>query len=170
MIKDSLKRIWILSKKNISLYIKKGPVLIFGLMFPFFMTLSWVIGREISFNQVFIGIISMTSFFTEIRKFDKNVSLINSVFLKYSGIEDIHLELEDMRKLNIKGINVNYNFANFEVFKRIKEHGFKFCVWGVLFKRSMKKFLIMKYNGEYIDAIMSNQPDRLVKFRNEFQN
>ena len=64
MIKDSLQRIWILSKKNISLYIKKGPVLIFGLMFPFFMTLSWVIGREISFNQVFIGIISMTSFFT----------------------------------------------------------------------------------------------------------
>ena len=64
MIRDSFQRIWILSKKNISLYIKKGPVLIFGLMFPFFMTLSWVIGREISFNQVFIGIISMTSFFT----------------------------------------------------------------------------------------------------------
>jgi ABC-2 type transport system permease protein len=64
MIKDSLQRIWILSKKNITLYIKKGPVLVFGLMFPFFMTLSWVIGREISFNQVFIGIISMTSFFT----------------------------------------------------------------------------------------------------------
>ncbi len=64
MIKDSLNRIWILCKKNISLYIKKGPVLIFGLMFPFFMTLSWVIGRDISINQVFIGIIAMTSFFT----------------------------------------------------------------------------------------------------------
>ncbi|TFF90702.1 MAG: ABC transporter permease [Promethearchaeota archaeon] len=33
-------------------------------MFPFFMTLSWVIGRDISLNHVFIGIISMTSFFT----------------------------------------------------------------------------------------------------------
>ena len=64
MIQDSLARIWLLSKKNITLYIKKGPVLIFGLMFPFFMTLSWVIGREISLNLVFIGIISMTSFFT----------------------------------------------------------------------------------------------------------
>ena len=64
MIKDSLNRIWILCKKNISLYIKKGPVLIFGLIFPFFMTLSWVIGRDISINQVFIGIIAMTSFFT----------------------------------------------------------------------------------------------------------
>ena len=64
MIQDSLTRIWLLSKKNITLYIKKGPVLIFGLMFPFFMTLSWVIGREISLNLVFIGIIAMTSFFT----------------------------------------------------------------------------------------------------------
>lgn len=113
---------------------------------------------------------SLRDFFTEIRNFDKNVSLINSVFLKHSVIEDKHLELEDMRKLNIKGINVNYNFANFELFKRVKEHGFKFCVWGVLFKRSMKKFLTMKYNGDYIDAIMSNQPDRLIKFRNEIQN
>ncbi len=64
MIQDSLNRIWLLSKKNITLYIKKGPVLIFGLMFPFFMTLSWVIGRKISLNLVFIGIIAMTSFFT----------------------------------------------------------------------------------------------------------
>ena len=113
---------------------------------------------------------SLNKFFSEIRKFDKNVTLINSVFLKHLVIEDEHLEIEDMRKLNIEAINVNYNYANFELFKRVKEHGFKFCVWGVLFKRSMKKFLTMKYNGEYIDAIMSNQPDRLVKFRNEFQN
>ena len=64
MIQESIKKIWLLSKKNITLYIKKGPVLIFGLMFPFFMALSWVIGREISLNLVFVGIISMTSFFT----------------------------------------------------------------------------------------------------------
>jgi len=64
MINDVLNRIWILSKKNISLYIKKGPVLIFGLLFPFFMTLSWAIGRAIPINHLFIGIVSMTSFFT----------------------------------------------------------------------------------------------------------
>ena len=96
--------------------------------------------------------------------------MINSVFLKHPVNDDKHLELEDMRKLNIIGFNVNYNFANFELFKRVKEHGFKFCVWGVLFKRSMKNLLTMKYKGEYIDAIMSNHPDRLVKFRNELQN
>ena len=113
---------------------------------------------------------SLSDFFKEIRKFDKNVALINSVSIKHSVIEDKHLEIDDMRKLNIKGINVNYNFANIELFKRVKELGFNFCIWGVLFKRSMKKFLTMKYKGEYIDAIMSNQPGRLVKFRNEFQN
>ncbi|MHA1510121.1 MAG: ABC transporter permease, partial [Promethearchaeota archaeon] len=64
MIRESLRKIWIFSQKNITLYFKKGPVLIFGLMFPFFMALSWVIGKEISLNQVFVGIISMTAFFT----------------------------------------------------------------------------------------------------------
>jgi len=64
MNKSDLMTIWILCKKNIALYIKRGPVLIFGLMFPFFITLSWVIGRDLSFEQIFIGIIAMTSFFT----------------------------------------------------------------------------------------------------------
>ena len=112
----------------------------------------------------------LSKFFSEIRNFNKDVVLINSVSLKYSVIEEQHLEIEDMRKLNVEGINVNYNYANFELFKKVKEHGFKFYIWGVLFKRSMQKFLTMKYNGHFIDGIMSNQPDRLLKFRNEIQN
>ncbi len=53
-----------LCRKNITLYIKKGPVLIFGLLFPFFMTLAWVIGRDLTSSQIFVGIIVMTAFFT----------------------------------------------------------------------------------------------------------
>lgn len=113
---------------------------------------------------------TLSKFYSGIRNYDKNVTLVNSVSLRNSVIEDEHLEIEDMRKLNIMGINVNYNYANFELFKRVKDFGFKFCVWGIIFRRPMKKFLTMKYNGEYIDAMMSNQPGRLVKFRNEFQN
>ncbi|MHA1684084.1 MAG: ABC transporter permease [Promethearchaeota archaeon] len=60
----SMKRIWLLSRKNMKLYVKKGPVLIFGLFFPFFLTLSWIIGRSIDILQTFVGIISMTIFFT----------------------------------------------------------------------------------------------------------
>lgn len=107
--------------------------------------------------------------FSEIREFDKNVSLINSIFLKYSTIEEKHLELESMKELNVQGINVNYNFANFELFRKIVDKGFKFYVWGVLFNRSMEKFLNMNYQGRFIDAMMSNFPEKLVKLRDKIQ-
>ncbi|MHA1650192.1 MAG: ABC transporter permease [Candidatus Helarchaeota archaeon] len=61
---ETIKNIWMLTKKNITLYVRKGPVLIFGLMFPFFMVLSWVLGRQITLSQIFVGIVAMTSFFT----------------------------------------------------------------------------------------------------------
>ncbi len=64
MNSDILTNIWMITKKNITLYIKKGPVLIFGLMFPFFMLLAWILGRDLTSTQIFIGIVSMTSFFT----------------------------------------------------------------------------------------------------------
>lgn len=108
--------------------------------------------------------------FSKIREFDKKVTLVNSIFLKHSPIKEKHLELESMRKLNVQGINVNFNFANFELFKKVKDNGFKFYIWGILFKRSMHKFLTMKYKEEYIDAMMSNLPDRLLKMRDEIQN
>ncbi len=108
--------------------------------------------------------------FSKIREFDKKVTLINSIYLPNSPITEKHLELENMRKLNIQVINVNFNFANFELFKKIKEEGFKFYVWGILFKRTMHELLTMKYKEEYIDAMMSNLPDRLLKMRDEIQN
>ena len=107
--------------------------------------------------------------FFKIREFDKTVTLINSIYLPNSPIMEKHLELENMRKLNIQVINVNFNFANFELFKKVKEEGFKFYVWGILFKRSMHELLTMKDTGEYIDAMMSNLPDRLLKMRDEIQ-
>lgn len=107
--------------------------------------------------------------FSKIREFDKTVTLINSIYLPNSPIMEKHLELENMRKLNIKVINVNFNFANFELFKKVKEEGFKFYVWGILFKRSMHELLTMKYKEEYIDAMMSNLPDRLLKMKDEIQ-
>jgi glycerophosphoryl diester phosphodiesterase len=113
---------------------------------------------------------SLPKIFSKIREFDKNVTLVNSVFLKYSNIEEKHLELESMKKLNVQGINVNYNFANYELFKKVIDKGFQFCVWGVLFNRSMEKFLRMNYQGRYIDAMMSNFPARLVKLRDKIQS
>ncbi|MHC1591017.1 MAG: ABC transporter permease [Candidatus Helarchaeales archaeon] len=56
-------QIWTLTIKNIELYFKKGPVIIFGLLFPFFMMLAWIIGRGIHLYQLFSGIMAMAIFF-----------------------------------------------------------------------------------------------------------
>jgi len=65
---------------------------------------------------------------------------------------------------------MKYNFANFELFKLVKENDLKFYVWGLLFNRSMQKFLNLNYKGQSVDAMMSNFPDRLVKLINTIQN
>ncbi|MHA1672474.1 MAG: ABC transporter permease [Promethearchaeota archaeon] len=64
MNKNNLLTIWILAKKNIKLYFKKGPVIIFGFLFPLFLMLSWVIGRNMEPGMIFIGLSAMTIFFT----------------------------------------------------------------------------------------------------------
>ncbi len=58
------QKIIILWRKNIRLYAKRGPVIIFGLLFPFFMMLAWIIGRDLQPKQLFTGMTAMTSFFT----------------------------------------------------------------------------------------------------------
>ncbi|MHA1777874.1 MAG: ABC transporter permease [Promethearchaeota archaeon] len=59
-----IRRILALVRKNIALYFKKGPVIVFGLLFPFFIALSWIIGRNLSIQQVFVGIVAMSTFFS----------------------------------------------------------------------------------------------------------
>ncbi|MHA1130455.1 MAG: ABC transporter permease [Candidatus Helarchaeota archaeon] len=58
-----MEQIWILTKKNLDLYFKKGPVIIFGLLFPFFMALAWIVGRTIEPVQIFCGVLGMAVFF-----------------------------------------------------------------------------------------------------------
>ena len=62
-IKKRYNQIWGLIKKNIELYFKKGPVIIFGILFPFFLALSWVLGRPIDNIQLFSGFLGMSVFF-----------------------------------------------------------------------------------------------------------
>jgi glycerophosphoryl diester phosphodiesterase len=107
--------------------------------------------------------------FSEIREYNQDVTLVNSIFLKHSDIKEEHLELENMRKLNIQGINVHFNYATYDLFGKVKDLGFKFNIWGLLFERSIKNFLGMKHNGEYVDAVFSNLPERVLKIRDEIQ-
>jgi len=51
-------------KKNIRIYYSKGPVVIFGLLVPFFLFLSFFIGRNITVEALLPGLLGMTAFFT----------------------------------------------------------------------------------------------------------
>ena len=51
-------------EKNVKIYYTKPPVIIFGLLFPFFMFLAFYLGRELNLHSYFPGILAMTLFFT----------------------------------------------------------------------------------------------------------
>ena len=61
---EQLKRSFAITKKNIKIYYLKGPVIIFGLLFPLFLFLAYTIGRNMPLKELMPGLISMTVFFT----------------------------------------------------------------------------------------------------------
>ena len=61
---EQLKRSFAVTKKDIRIYYSKGPVLVFGLIFPLFLFLAFAIGRNVSAKELFPGLIGMTVFFT----------------------------------------------------------------------------------------------------------
>lgn len=61
---EQLKRIWAIAKKDIRIYYAKGPVIIFGIIFPVFLFLSFMIGRQLALNFMIPGLLGMVLFFT----------------------------------------------------------------------------------------------------------
>ena len=61
---EQLKRSFAIAKKDMLIFYLKGPVVIMGLIFPFFLFLAFLIGRNLSGDQLFIGLTAMTAFFT----------------------------------------------------------------------------------------------------------
>ncbi|MGC8939297.1 MAG: ABC transporter permease [Candidatus Bathyarchaeia archaeon] len=61
---EQFRRSFVIAKKNMKIYYSKGPVIIFGLVFPLFLALAYVIGRNIPLKEVLPGLIGMTTFFT----------------------------------------------------------------------------------------------------------
>ena len=58
------KGVVVTAEKNIRIYYKKAPVVIFGILFPMFMFISFYIGRDIDIAMFFPGFLAMTLFFT----------------------------------------------------------------------------------------------------------
>jgi ABC-2 type transport system permease protein len=59
-----LKRSFAIIKKNAKIYYLKGPVIVFGLIFPLFLLLAYTIGRNMPLEELLPGLIGMTTFFT----------------------------------------------------------------------------------------------------------
>lgn len=64
LLLEQLKRSIAIAKKDVRVYYSKGPVVVFGLIFPLFLFLAFTIGRNISAKELFPGLIGMAVFFT----------------------------------------------------------------------------------------------------------
>jgi ABC-2 type transport system permease protein len=61
---EKFKQSLAIVEKNIRIYYSKGPVIIFGLLMPFFLFLSFYIGRDMPIEALIPGLLGMTAFFT----------------------------------------------------------------------------------------------------------
>jgi len=59
-----LKRSLAIAKKNLRIYYRRGPVVIFGLIMPFFLFLAFFMGRNMPIDRLFTGLLGMTIFFS----------------------------------------------------------------------------------------------------------
>jgi len=64
MVFTQVCRSWAICKKDIKIYYLKGPVLLFGVLFPLFLFLAFYIGRDLPASFLIPGLIGMTLFFT----------------------------------------------------------------------------------------------------------
>ncbi|MBY9003193.1 MAG: hypothetical protein KGD73_04415 [Candidatus Lokiarchaeota archaeon] len=113
----------------------------------------------------------LDDFFRPLREKNEKVNFVNSLFggYKKNNISEKNLEFDVMDELNIEVFNLQHYKSSFDLFKLIKDSGYKCYLWGVLFKHFMKKYLNMYYDEGRIDGIFTNYPDTLLKLREEIQ-
>ena len=61
---QQVRRALAIARKDIRIYYSKGPVIIFGILFPIFLFLSFTIGRQFSVDFMIPGLLGMILFFT----------------------------------------------------------------------------------------------------------
>jgi len=61
---QQVRRALAIARKDIRIYYSKGPVIIFGILFPIFLFLSFTIGRQFSIDFMIPGLLGMILFFT----------------------------------------------------------------------------------------------------------
>lgn len=61
---QQMRRSLAIARKDIRIYYSKGPVIIFGVLFPVFLFLAFTIGRNMSVDFMIPGLLGMILFFT----------------------------------------------------------------------------------------------------------
>jgi ABC-2 type transport system permease protein len=64
LLGQQLRRSLTIARKDMRIYYSKGPVVIFGVLFPVFLFLAFSIGREFTIDFMMPGLIGMVLFFT----------------------------------------------------------------------------------------------------------
>lgn len=64
MVLQQARRSLAIARKDIRIYYSKGPVIIFGILFPVFLFLAFSIGRHLSIDFMIPGLLGMVLFFT----------------------------------------------------------------------------------------------------------
>jgi len=64
LVREQMRRSLVIARKDIRIYYSKGPVIIFGVLFPVFLFLSFTIGRHLSVDFMIPGLLGMILFFT----------------------------------------------------------------------------------------------------------
>lgn len=64
VLSQQLRRAVVIAWKDIRIYYSKGPVVIFGILFPVFLFLAFMVGRDLSVDFMMPGLLGMILFFT----------------------------------------------------------------------------------------------------------
>lgn len=62
-LKLKIKQIIAVAKKNIKIYYTESPILIYGILFPFFLFLAFALGRGIAIKDLIPGLLAISFFF-----------------------------------------------------------------------------------------------------------
>ncbi|MCQ8903936.1 MAG: ABC transporter permease [Methanothrix sp.] len=61
---EQLRRSLAIAEKDVWIYYAKGPVMVFGIIFPLFLIMAFTIGRNMTVVDLFPGLMGMAIFFT----------------------------------------------------------------------------------------------------------
>ena len=64
LVWQQMRRCLAIARKDIRIYYSKGPVIVFGVLFPIFLFLSFTIGRNMTLGFMMPGFLGMILFFT----------------------------------------------------------------------------------------------------------